>query len=155
MNYSPATRQRIADIHLGIRVDRASSVLPQNTTTTYFEIFGGNVLMTLLVGELSVAVGGACNLTINHDPDDGASAAIGATLDIDTWTPGDILTISGLLTDNIIPAVVAGSASPMSYKGVILSPGDLEFVTDASRTGNWIWSLWYVPLEAGAYVAVA
>ena len=154
-NYNASTRQMIANIVMGIRVDRPISVLPQNTTTTYFTVAGGKVLMTGLVGEITTAVVDAVELTIDHNPTTGTTAAIAALLDINPWDIGDILTISGLLTGNVLPAVHAGSADAMTYGGVILTPGALTFTTGASRLGNWKWSLFYIPLDDGAYVVIA
>jgi hypothetical protein len=155
-NYNASTRQMLANIVMGIRVDRPTSVLPQTDTTTYFTISVGKVLMTELIGEITTeAVGGAVELTIDHNPTTGTTAAIAALLDINPWDIGDVLTISGLLTGNVLPAVHAGSVDAMPYGGVILTPGALTFTTGASVAGYVKWSLFYIPLDDGAYVTAA
>jgi hypothetical protein len=35
-----------------------------------------------------------------------------------------------------------------------LTPGILNWQTDATTSGDWKWSLWYIPLDDGAYVEV-
>ena len=157
MNYSPSTRQRIADIMLGCRVDRAASILPQHggvDTVTYFTVYTGKVLVTLLVGEVTVDIDGANTIVVAHNPDTGATANLCAGLDINTCIAGDILTITGALGDTMLPATAAGSVIASTYKGVILTPGIITFDSSGtSTTARWKWSLFYVPLDNGAYVA--
>ena len=154
--YDDSTKRMITDHLLGLRVDRASSATPQHDTAddvTYFTIYEGNVLMTLLVGEITTVIaGGANNINIYHTPTTGTAGAIAAATATASYAEGDIFTITGLLTDTILPAVTAGSTIAMKYGGVFLTPGTIKFNATAATTGNWKWSLWYMPLEKGAYV---
>jgi hypothetical protein len=160
-NYDDSTAAMIADHILGLRVDRAISVLPQHggvDGVTYFNIVGGKILLTLLVGTITTVIEAAANEVVfshNPDPSTGATAALNGALDITGWAEGDILTINGLLTDALLPAVKAGSSHAMSYGGVILVPGAITCDCSGHNTGGWKWSLWYFPLEEGAYVAAA
>ena len=160
-NYDDSTERMITDLILGLRVDKAISLLPQHGGATdggtYFNIVGGKILMTLLVGTITTVVQAqANNVVFSHAPTGGgATAALNAALSINAWAEGDILTINGLLTDAMLPAAKAGSSSAMRYGGVILMPGAITVDCSAASTGGWKWSLWYVPLEEGAYVTAA
>ena len=159
MNYSQSTRQRIADIMLGCRVDRAASVLPQHggaDDVTYFTISTGKILMTMLVGEVTVDIDGANQIVITHNPTDGATAVLNTQLDVNSCVKGDVITITGALGDAMIPATAAGSVIASTYKGVILTPGVISFNSSGtSTTGRWKWSLFYVPMDNGAYVVAS
>ena len=143
---------------LGIQINRAASVLPQTVVspgTPYFTIAGGKVLITGLVGEIVVAnVGGAVNANWFHDATVGTDANICAVTALATWVIGDILTITGLLTDAMQPAAHASSGVMMvtGGKGFILTAGNLGVITNASVAGQWTWTLWYIPLDAGATI---
>ncbi|MBU2118655.1 MAG: hypothetical protein KJ954_13795 [Alphaproteobacteria bacterium] len=150
-NYSKSTRQRVADINLGIRVDRAATHLVHSGTETLFTVSVGKVLMNLLVGECTVDVGGAVNATLAFDPDTGDTANLAG---LTAWTAinaGDVITITGLLTDTTLPAVQAGSARAQNYP-VVLVPGILTLLTSTTVDGTFKWSLFYVPIDEGAYV---
>jgi len=157
--YDDSTKRMITDHLLGLRVDRAASLIPAHggvDDVDYFTIYDGPVLMTLLYGEITVAVAAAANeIIISHNPTPsaGATAALNAALDISGWAEGDILTIDGLLTNAMLPAASAGSSYTMSYGGVILSPGSLNFGNSGASVANWKWSMFYFPLTEGAYVA--
>lgn len=151
-NYSQSTRKRIADLVLGIRVDRAATPLVETSTETLFTVVGGKVLMTLLVAECTVDVGGAVNVTLAHDPDTGDTANLCAATAFGGVNAGDIVTITGLLTDTAIPATQAGSSNAMSSGPVILTAGIVTLNTGATVDGTFKWSLFYVPLDNGAYV---
>ena len=152
-NYAPSTRQRIADINLGLRVDRATDDIPHTTTETLFNVVGGKVLMTMLVGECTVDVAGAIVITLAHDPDTGDTANLCAATTITAVNAGDVITLpaSGLLTDTMVPATQAASVHK-AYSGVILTAGIITLYSNGTQDGNFKWSLFYVPLDTGAYV---
>lgn len=144
-------------LQLGRMCPRAASILPQTVATPgtpYYRIYGGKILLTGLIGEMTVGVGGAVNAHWEHDPTTGATAAISAAKAMAAWVAGDILSIDGLLTNVMTPTAHAGAAVMLSLagKGIILTIGDLGVVTSASQTGNWSWQLFYVPIDDGAYV---
>jgi len=148
-------------LQLGRLCPRAASVLPQTVATPgtpYFHIYGGLVLMTGLVGEFTVAVGGAVNATWCHNPTVGvdtdicAATALGGVI-----LAGALMTVSGVATEGMLPlyghaAQLAGGASGGGGRGVVLQIGDLGVFTSASQTGNWKWYMFYVPIDDGAYV---
>jgi hypothetical protein len=153
-NYNESTRQMIANFILGIRMDKGTVTIPHTTHTAYFHIHGGKILLTNLVGEIVVAADGAQTVHIDHVPTTGTASVIAAGADIDTWLIGDIITLNGLYSDVVFPVVAAGTSSSMAYKGIVMTPGVLNFGTSATTAGDWKWSLFYVPIDDGAYVEV-
>lgn len=145
---------------LGVQVDRAASILPQTVGspgTPYFTVAGGKVLVKGLVGEIVVAnVGGVVSANWFFAPSGaiGTGANLCAATVLTTWVIGDILTLSGLLTDAMLPAVHASSAPMLTVagQGIVLMPGAMGVITTASFAGQWRWVLWYIPIDAGATV---
>src|ERR1700742_4719792 len=79
----------------GYLVTRAAAVLPATTTTTYFNITGGQVIITSIFGVVTTATSAtATNLTINTVNTAGAiTSAIGAATAIASKAVGSILAI--------------------------------------------------------------
>ena len=149
---------------LGVQVDRPASVLPQTVVspgTPYFTVAGGKVLITGLVGEIVTAnVGGVVNANWFHNAAVGTDVNICAATALGALVIGDILVVTGLLTDAMLPAAHAssahfGGATALGVKGFIVTAGALGVITNASVAGEWIWTLWYIPLTAGALVVPA
>jgi len=154
--YNKSTRDVAASIGLGLRVDRALEIIPQTTNYDIFTI-NGMCLMTLLVGECTTTVGGAYVATLTFTPTTGTAAVLGAATDIGTaaWVEGDIVFVTGIIGDNILPAAHA-SKSDVGFAPVILNgDGVINLAGGASTTGAFAWSIWYMPLEEGAYIVVA
>lgn len=149
--YDLQTRQRLADVRLGFRVDRATAALPQTTNHALFNIVGGRVLMTAIIGEVTTAIGGADNAKLTAYPTvtTAGDTDLCATVDINTCDVGDVLSITGTPADAML--VAHGGAAQIG-KAVVLPIGTLNLDCDASRTGNIKWSLFYIPLDDGAYV---
>src|SRR6201982_4178034 len=74
---------------------RAASTLPQTATTTYFNVVGGQVLITSIFGVITTATGAtATNLTINATNTAGATTvAIGAQTAVTSKEAGALLAI--------------------------------------------------------------
>jgi hypothetical protein len=155
-NYNQSTRQSLADIILGMRVDRATATLPQSTNAAIFTIAGGNVLMTGILGEVTVAIGAADNTKLTAYPTltTAGDTDLCATVDIDTCDIGDLLSITGTPATAMLVAH-KGAVQMGGPHGVVLQPGGLPLDCDASTTGSIKWSIFYIPLEDGAYVTAA
>jgi hypothetical protein len=151
-NFNDSTRQMITNLVLGLRVDRALAT-HSGATTAYFTVAGGKVLLTGLVGEITTASGAnACSW--QHTPTAGTAQPVSAALDINPALVGDALTITGLGNGAMTYNASATGLPMMDVKGVVLTPGSLQFIS-AAADGATKWSLFYVPLEEGAYVTAA
>jgi hypothetical protein len=152
-NYNQSTIDVIADIQLGICVERAAAALAA-AQTAIFTVSVGAVLMTAFFGKITVASGAnATHLT--HVPTTGTAIPIAANLDIDPALVGDYLTITGIGSDAMTYNASA-TGLPMfgSAKGVILPIGNFCYHA-AAADGSVAWTMFYVPLETGAYVTAA
>lgn len=147
---------------LGIQVNRPASVIPQTVATPgteYFTVAGGLVLVTGLVGIMTVALGGAVNGQWCFEPTTGTRTDVTGATVLTGLQEGDILTVSGIATEGMLPVadtvaqLMGGIAG--SCRGLVLPPGALGVFTDASEDGNWIWILWYMPIDNGATVVAA
>ncbi|KKN14266.1 hypothetical protein LCGC14_0997770 [marine sediment metagenome] len=149
-------------VGLGIQVDRAVSIIPQTVVTpgtVYFTVAGGLVLITGIMGQFTVVAGGAVNATWTFNPTTGTDTDVCAATALAGAGVGDIMTVSGIATEGMLP--VAGSVAQLmggiagSCRGLVMPSGALGVFTNASETGNWIWKLWYMPIDNGATVVAA
>ena len=149
-HYNKSTRDRIADINTGMRVDIPTSLVRDKAI---FTVGGGRVLLVNLVGYVTTAIGaGANNTKLQHDATNGAAVDLCANLDLDGCAQFSFLAITGATADAMTKATSAirGMTIP-----VILGPGQIKIVRTADATGSVAWSVWYVPLDDGAYIEAA
>lgn len=149
--YNTTTAAALTGVVLGTRVDRAAATLPATTQTPYFSVYGGRCLVTLLLGEVTTVVQAqACAASWEADPTTGTTNALCATFDMNAAEAGTLLTVIGPVATAMTAGksgAVQGPSSP-----VVVAVGDLELKTAATNTGATKWSLWYVPLDDGAYI---
>lgn len=147
--YTP--NDAFSEIQLGTRVDRAAATLPATTQTPYFHVYGGRCLVTLLLGEVTTVVQAqACNASWEADPTTGTTNAMCAVLDLNAAEAGSLLTVIGPVATALTKGASGAVQGPSSP--IIVAIGDLEFKTSATNTGATKWSLWYKPLDEGAYI---
>jgi hypothetical protein len=149
-NYNQSTIDVIKDIQLGIEVNRAAAAMVA-ALTPIFTIVGGPVLLTAFFGKMTV-IGGANNVHIEATPTVGATVPIAANLDINSMIVGEYFTITGVGSDAAKYNATATGLCMMAYKGIILPVGTLDYHAAAAE-GTMAWTMFYVPLERGAYVA--
>lgn len=141
-------------LQFGIKVDRAIATLPQTAAAAIFNIVGGRVLLTAIVGEVTVVIQTQANNTkLTANPTTGTSVAICAVLDITAKEVGTLFGISGLNSDALI-GINAG-ALPGQTRPVVLPVGTIDLDCAASNTGSVKWSVLYMPLDDGAYMEAA
>lgn len=142
---------------LGFRVDQPAATLPQTADTALFTITGGRVLLTAIIGEVTVVIQSQANNTkLKFNPTaTGADQDLCAVLSITGDAVGELYTISGTVGDALRSDLLIGLNSLLGAGGLILAEGDIELDCAASNTGEVGWSLWYYPLDLGATVAAA
>ena len=146
--YSPRFGWRVAKSH-----DLSTNNADLITVT-------GKVAITLLTGEVTTVVGGACTYAMRVKT---TNEAIFAATTIDTDAVGTMYLFSGdptVVLNNTGPAttrVAFIDGRQQSPLIVGLSGGSLVIQSDldAADTGVVAWTLYYQPLESGAYVAAA
>jgi hypothetical protein len=151
--YNWSTQQVMADINLGMRVDRATATLPQTAAAAIFNIVGGRVAMTAILGEVTVVLGAVGNMSLEANPTVGTTAALCAVVAAGAFEAGTLLSIDGTLATAMLGVDAGGTA--MQSKPVALPVGTLDLRLSASSTGECKWSIWYVPIDDGAYVTAA
>jgi hypothetical protein len=142
---------------LGIQVDRALDAHVGQATPgdPYFTVVGGICLITGMVGYVSAKSAGApttCNFVLNPDAVAGLNTILSTGTDIDTSVAGSLLTWNGLAAGTFV--TLNASVVPMfTCKGIVVAEGVIGFVSSAA-SGTTRWTLWYIPIEAGAYITV-
>jgi hypothetical protein len=145
---------QLRTILLGSRVQATDYALVTETHTL-FNVTGGKVLITSLIGVVTTTMTVANTVKLQANPTVGATGDLCAATDLGTTdTPaGDLLSFQGLKTDSIVFGV---GAVPTLKQPIAVAVGTIEQVTTGtSPDGNITWLLTYVPLDDGAAVTAA
>ena len=86
-------------------------------------------------------------------PTVGSATDMCAVVDITAQEAGGLLNITGVLATAALKGT-AGAAAHMA-NGIVVAPGVIGLNTAADNTGAMKFSIWYVPLEDGAYIEAA
>lgn len=139
-------------MRLGHRVDRETDNIL--TGEDLFTVTGGRVLVTQIIGEVTTIIESkAVNFKLASDPTVGTTNDMCANLDLTGAEVGTLLTISGTAAD----AMRAGKSGSVTAQNtpMVVAAGAIEATVGATHTGSIKWSIWYMPLDAGAYVEAA
>jgi hypothetical protein len=146
-------RERLASEY-GLKVDRATAALPQTTAAALFNVTGGRIILTSIIGEVTTVIQTQANNTkLQSNPTTGTTLDLCAVLDITADEVGCLYGITGVPADALVGAG-AGQA-PIPYRRLVIPVGAIELNCAASNTGSVKWSMTYFPLDAGASVAAA
>ena len=134
----------------GTKLERAAAVLPATATATYFTITGGRIILTTLVGEVTAATGAtATTLAVNLVGSiNGLTQVLCNATSVTSLSLGTAYAFAALAT-----APTIGAAFNQNNE-TVLTPGVIQFVTSATNTGSFRWTLMYIPLDDGATVTV-
>lgn len=158
--FEPSTREMVANIRLGMRVDRAAAVAVNGNTL--FTVTGGRVIMTAILGEqtgLNDAT--ASTLQLSHLRTDVttpvATVLSAATASTANATAGTMYSLPAAVGTAMVTSTNNSAAMlGLAPEYVVLAPGSLKLVVGVgSTTGAIKWSLFYIPLDDGAYVSAA
>ena len=137
---------------LGVKLDRATAVLPATTYGALFTITGGRVILTSLVGEVTtICSATATNLKITATPTTGTAVDVTANLAIASKEVGCLFGI-GVFAAATIGANAGATTLPLP---VIIPIGTLGLTTSATNTGSVKWSATYIPYDDDAEMTVA
>jgi hypothetical protein len=147
----------------GAVVTGGAKTLPASTTGHLFTVSGGRVIITSVTGVVSTVIQAqACTIAIGNTPTGGSNSAslatasssvsglaVGASLYVPLFSSGNPqpLLFSGA------SGVVSNAAVALGSGGIALVPaGTIDLTTSATNTGAIIWSVSYIPYDAGATV---
>lgn len=153
-HYNKSARDALMASLLGIRVDRASADCQGAADTPIFTIAGGRVFITQILGEVAdVAIAaGANNFKLQINPTaTGTTSDLCANLDIDADPIGTLYSVAGAPATALVRGE-EGAVQGMSVRGIVVHTGQIETVSAGNVAGQIKWSLFYIPLDDGAYV---
>uniref|UniRef100_A0A6M3LW76 Uncharacterized protein n=1 Tax=viral metagenome TaxID=1070528 RepID=A0A6M3LW76_9ZZZZ len=159
MNYAPSTRARIADLVAGMRVDRAAALVTA-ATVNLFTVTGGRVLLTGFLGEVVAAIANTVTtLQITHLTTEATAVVTPlciASADIAQYASGRMFTLPAAVGSVLTVSVGSSAALMNAAPTYALKVGGLRLVGSAAPlTGTIKWSVWYVPIDDGAYMTAA
>lgn len=140
------------ELTLGKRIDRATDNI--TTGETLFDIEGGRVIINLILGEVTTIIETkTVNFKLVSNPDTGTTSDLCANLDLSAKEVGTLFTISGTPGD----AMQSGSSGNViaQANSVIVAAGAIQATVGDTHTGSIKWSVFYTPIDDGAYVAAA
>lgn len=151
---SPVAKRQLV---LGERVDKAIVTLG-GSTKSLFTIAGGRILVTSLVGRVTVAIGATTsNLKLVYNPTAaGTSFDLCVAVDIASDAVENTYALSPVGTvgspGNLIVAGTVGQAQPILQSPWLLQAGEIEanFSADPTGSGAISWSVTYIPYDDAA-----
>lgn len=158
---------QFTNVNRGERVDRVaeeySTGVAGALATPLFTIAGGRVAIREVVGEITVGASGTMEVLLQSNPTTGTTASMCAALDLLGLEVGTILGITGTVA-NAMYGVSAG-VTQCQLRDQILPIGAIELLCTApaptttttsaptiAETVTIKWSVFYVPIDDGAYI---
>jgi hypothetical protein len=154
--------------YYGALVTGGPKTLPASTSGDIFSVVGGRVIITSLTGVVSTAVQAqATTLSVGNKPTGGSSATatLCATADLNNKPVGTSLAVPAAKASALIVSAADGTlvwngssgaqGIPFASGGLALIPaGTIQVTTVATSTGAIIWSVTWLPYDAGAVVTL-
>ena len=146
----------VRKLQKGIKVERPASLLPQTGVLPIFNVLVGRVAITQIVGEVTVITAGLANgTTLEHNPAVAAGTTVPLCIALDT-AGDEVGTLYGIEGDPAVALIgINAGGLPAQERNVILPIGTLDWRCLANDTGEVKWTIFYVPIDDGAYVTAA
>jgi hypothetical protein len=140
----------------GYLVTKGAQALPQTATSTLYTVTGGSVVVQLMAGLVTTALGATVtSLSLGNTPTGGANAsasiatsAVVTSKVLGSWYAANFS--AGVAAAPFQGNVVALQAPVVPF---IVPAGVITWTTTAGDTGQMQWYLVYVPLDSGASVS--
>jgi hypothetical protein len=143
-------------INLGLQVVRTTSAIAQTGDLTLFNVTGGKVVVTSLVGTVTTIIQAQANaVKIKSVPTTGTAKDLSGTLDINAFEVGSLVTLDGTALTTALSGSNAGGALLTRGAGILVPIGSLKMNAAASSTGAIQWTVTYYPYDSGAAVQAA
>ena len=156
-NFNQSTREELAAMRLGIRVDKAATDVSGISTKSLFNVKVGNCVITGLIGESTTGhAAGANNAKYTSNPTAaGTTTDLCATADIASEELGGLMYITGSFAGAMVALATGAGAAVMMTNPILVVPGVIGFSTDADKDNTNKFSVWYAPADDGAYIEAA
>ena len=143
---------------LGQTTERVTETLIADTHDI-FTITGGRILVTQILGQFTIACATVSSIQLIATPLVGtfplASArAMCALLLVNGYEAGDLLGITGVNTDAMLPPAASASVEGQTF-GVVAQIGAIRILCNLIGPGSIRWTLKWVPIDNAAAVAAA
>lgn len=144
---------------LGTKADKATGVVA-NGITTLFTITGGRVVITSLVGRVTVAIGATTsNAKLTYNPTAaGTSFDLCTAVDIASDAVEQTYYLGGTVASGgaLLVGGAVGQSNAVLDNPLVLQAGTIEQNLSADPVGGQItWSVTWVPFDDGASLAAA
>lgn len=154
--YTQSTLENVAALSQGIRVDSAAALIT-NVAVTKFTVSGGNVAMLGFYGMVTVDIANtATTVIVTHTPTTGTAtilAILAGATNIAQFAAGRMAYLASFGSILTWTATGYGILHPAAGTRYVLRPGALSVTgSDSPATGKVKWSMFYVPIDPGAYV---
>jgi hypothetical protein len=130
---------------------RAAAVLPATATTNFFQVVGGNVIITNILGQVVTATGATATTLLLEAFNTAANAAasIATAVSVASLPVGTFYAVP-----TVGSAGVTGATNALAVQNneFIVGAGFIRATTSASNTGTVKWYVNYISLDPGAYV---
>lgn len=146
----PGTAQRL--IALGTTVRRATSTLPATASLTIFNVAGGKIMLTSLIGEVTTVIQAQATTVVFNHTVGATTTALSTVGDINAAIVGSVVALSGGANASTATQVGAAAGADCNFA---LGIGALKYTTGATSTGAIKWTLTYIPIDDGATVTAA
>ena len=140
----------------GIKLDRPTAIMPATAYGAIFNILGGRIILTGLVGEVTTVIQTqACNLSVVSTPTVGTAVALCAVLNVTAAEVGCLFGLDGTQATPLFSIPAGAGGTYVMAQRWALPIGTLGLLTSATNTGSIKWTITDVPRDDGAYVTVA
>jgi hypothetical protein len=141
------------DIAPGILVTKPAANLPQTATANLFTVSGA-VIVTAMLGQVTSALGAtATTLALGITGSTTAIATAGAVTSAAVGTFYVPVASAGVGGAPLVSAAPFISPTIDAFFRILVAVANITWTTSANDTGQMKWSLWYVPIDAGASVS--
>lgn len=142
-------------IRYGLKVDRAAAALPASGTGHAFQVTGGRVIVTGLVGQVTTACDStATTLKVTSTPTTGTAVDLTSATAVTSKEAGALITLP-LTLGGALNVQNAGAGEMPGALQFVVPVGYVDLITSATNAGAAKWSIFYIPLDdAGAVAAV-
>ena len=145
---------QLTTLNLGVKVSRATATLPQTATGGLFTVTGGRVLVTAILGEVTVAIQNQANNTkLVATPTTGSVNDLSGVVDVANLGVGGLLAPTGLAGDALVKST--GGGISLMRNPLAVAIGTIGLSCAASNTGSVKWVLYFAAIDPGATVTAA